>query len=102
MSGSCHLLRRVCVRLRRSKFAVKESQGLARVLDTLVFAYEFIVLPTPNLQAEGYELLRRTILRLHPDLKVCLAAAQPTCPKPFYSFYCRAAWTAIVDVHICF
>lgn len=64
------------MRLRRSKFAVKESQGLARVLDTLVFAYEFIMLPTPNLQAEGFEALRRTILRLHPDLKVCLAAAR--------------------------
>ncbi|BDA43749.1 Translocation protein SEC63 homolog [Coccomyxa sp. Obi] len=53
----------------RSKFAVKESQGLARVLDTLVFAYEFIMLPTPSEQAEGLEALRRTILRLHPDLK---------------------------------
>lgn len=54
----------------RSKFAVKESQGLARVLDTLVFAYEFIMLPTPSDQAEGLETLRRTMLRVHPDLKV--------------------------------
>ncbi|EIE19320.1 hypothetical protein COCSUDRAFT_48909 [Coccomyxa subellipsoidea C-169] len=53
----------------RSKFAVKESQGLARVLDTLVFAYEFIMLPTPSDQAEGLETLRRTMLRVHPDLK---------------------------------
>jgi hypothetical protein len=49
---------------------VKESQGLARVLDTLVFAYEFIMLPTPSEQAEGLEALRRTMLRLQPDLKV--------------------------------
>lgn len=49
---------------------MKESQGLARVLDTLVFAYEFIMLPTPSEQAEGLEALRRTMLRLQPDLKV--------------------------------
>lgn len=54
----------------RSKFAVKESQGLARVLDTLVYAYEFIMMLTPAEQAEGLEMLRRTVLRLHPDLKV--------------------------------
>lgn len=54
---------------RRSKFAVKESQSLARVPDTLVFAFEFIMLPTPNEQAGDLEVLRRTILRLHPDLK---------------------------------
>ncbi|KAK9839330.1 hypothetical protein WJX81_008661 [Elliptochloris bilobata] len=53
----------------RSKFAVKESQSLARVPDTLVFAFEFIMLPTPNEQAGDLETLRRTILRLHPDLK---------------------------------
>lgn len=62
---------------RRSKFAVKESQGLARVLDTLVFAYEFIMLPTPSEQAEGLEALRRTILRVHPDLKVASPASSP-------------------------
>ncbi len=56
---------------RRSKFAVKESQSLARVPDTLVYAFEFIMLPTPNEQAADLETLRRTILRLHPDLKAC-------------------------------
>ena len=56
---------------------MKESQGLARVLDTLVFAYEFIMLPTPSEQAEGLEALRRTILRLHPDLKVPCQLAHP-------------------------
>jgi translocation protein SEC63 len=49
---------------------VKELQGLSRVLDTLVYAYEFIQLPTPSEQAEGLEALRRTVLRLQPDLKV--------------------------------
>ena len=49
---------------------MKELQGLSRVLDTLVYAYEFITLPTPSEQAEGLEALRRTVLRLHPDLKV--------------------------------
>ena len=49
---------------------MKELQGLSRALDTLVYAYEFITLPTPSEQAEGLEALRRTVLRLHPDLKV--------------------------------
>ena len=54
---------------------MKESQSLARVPDTLVFAFEFIMLPTPNEQAGDLEVLRRTILRLHPDLKVCACRA---------------------------
>ena len=62
---------------RRSKFAVKESQSLARVPDTLVFAFEFIMLPTPNEQAGDLEVLRRTILRLHPDLKARACCAAP-------------------------
>ena len=45
--------------------------------DTLVFAFEFIMLPTPNEQAADLEVLRRTILRLHPDLKVCAWHAAP-------------------------
>lgn len=61
----------------RSKFAVKESQSLARVPDTLVFAFEFIMLPTPNEQAGDLEVLRRTILRLHPDLKARACRAAP-------------------------
>ena len=61
---------------RRSKFAVKESQSLARVPDTLVFAFEFIMLPTPNEQAGDLEVLRRTILRLHPDLKARVPVAE--------------------------
>jgi len=59
---------------------VKESQSLARVPDTLVYAFEFIMLPTPNEQAADLETLRRTVLRLHPDLKArrrsgCLRAS---------------------------
>jgi len=42
---------------------VKESQSLARVPDTLVYAFEFIMLPTPNEQAADLETLRRTVLR---------------------------------------
>lgn len=59
----------------RSKFAVKESQSLAKIPDTLVFAMEFINLPVPNDQATGLEELRKTVLRLHPDLKVGPARA---------------------------
>ena len=55
---------------RRSKFAVKESQSLARIDDTLVMAYEFIVMPTPSAQAEGLEELRKTTLRLYPLFRV--------------------------------
>ncbi|KAK9789757.1 hypothetical protein WJX73_001047 [Symbiochloris irregularis] len=53
----------------RSKFAVKESQSLARVLDTLVYAMEFINMPVPAEQGPGLEELRKTVLRLHPELK---------------------------------
>ena len=49
---------------------MKESQSLARIPDTLVYAMEFINMPTPAEQAEGLEELRKTVLRLHPDLKV--------------------------------
>ena len=55
----------------RSKFAVKELQGLPRILDTLAYAYEFIVMPTPSEQAASLEELRKSILRLYPELKVC-------------------------------
>jgi hypothetical protein len=54
----------------RSKFAVKESQSLVRIPDTLVYAMEYINMPTPALQQEALEELRKTVLRLHPDLKV--------------------------------
>ena len=54
----------------RSKYCVKESQSLARILDTLVYAMEFISIPTPAEQAEGLEDLRKTVLRIQPDLKV--------------------------------
>ena len=49
---------------------MKESQSLARIPDTLVMAVEFITMPTPNEQSAGLEELRKTILRIHPDLKV--------------------------------
>ena len=65
---------------------MKELQGLSRVLDTLVYAYEFITLPTPSEQAEGLEALRRTVLRLHPDLKVRSAAP---CPAKERSYLVR-------------
>ena len=54
----------------RSKFAVKELQGLPRILDTLAYAFEFIMMPTPSEQAQGLEELRRSILRSYPELKV--------------------------------
>lgn len=54
----------------RSKFAVKELQGLPRILDTLAYAYEFITMPTPSEQAGGLDELRRSIFRLYPELKV--------------------------------
>ena len=57
--------------MRRSKFAVKELQGLPRILDTLAYAYEFIVMPTPSEQGAGLAELRMSILRLYPELKAC-------------------------------
>ena len=54
----------------RSKFAVKELQGLPRILDTLAYAFEFIMMPTPSEQAQGLEELRRSTLRHYPELKV--------------------------------
>ena len=45
-------------------------QGLPRILDTLAYAYEFIMMPTPSEQALGLEELRKSILRLYPELKV--------------------------------
>ena len=59
----------------RSKFAVKELQGLPRILDTLAYAYEFITMPTPSEQAGGLDELRRSIFRLYPELKVRLTEA---------------------------
>lgn len=55
----------------KSKYKVKESQGLSKIPDTLVVAMEFIIMPTPNEQSVALEELRKTVLRLHPDLKVC-------------------------------
>ncbi len=49
---------------------MKELQGLPRILDTLAYAFEFIVMPTPSEQAQGLEELRRSILRFYPELKV--------------------------------
>lgn len=49
---------------------MKELQGLTRILDTLAYAFEFIMMPTPSEQAQGLEELRRSILRCYPELKV--------------------------------
>ncbi len=49
---------------------MKELQGLPRILDTLAYAFEFIMMPTPSEQAQGLEELRRSILRCYPELKV--------------------------------
>lgn len=58
----------------RSPLAVKESQGLSRIPETLVVAMEFITLPTPADQGIPLEELRKTVVRLHPELKVgCLS-----------------------------
>lgn len=66
--------------MRRSKFAVKELQGLPRILDTLAYAYEFIVMPTPSEQGAGLAELRTSILRLYPELKVVSFHASPMHP----------------------
>ena len=50
---------------------MKQSQSLAKIPDTLVMAMEFIQMPTPSDQAEGLEELRKTTLRLFPELRVC-------------------------------
>lgn len=60
----------------RSQLGVKESQGLSRIPDTLVVAMEFITMPTPNEQGRALEELRKTVLRIHPELKVMHATMQ--------------------------
>mmetsp|Transcript_2646 Transcript_2646/g.4510 ORF Transcript_2646/g.4510 Transcript_2646/m.4510 type:complete len:749 (+) Transcript_2646:96-2342(+) len=52
-----------------SKFCVKESQALVRIPETLVCAMEFIIMPTPAEQTMAIDDLRKSILRVHPDLK---------------------------------
>ena len=54
----------------RTKFAVKESQSLPRIPDTLVYAMEFITMAVPPEQSQALEALRKEILYNHPDLKV--------------------------------
>ena len=49
---------------------MKESQSLARIPDTLVYAMEFIMLPTPGEQSAALDALRKEVLRSHPELKV--------------------------------
>ncbi len=49
---------------------MKESQSLARIPDTLVYAMEYIMLPTPPEQQGPLDALRKEILRSNPDLKV--------------------------------
>ncbi|KDD73970.1 hypothetical protein H632_c1688p1, partial [Helicosporidium sp. ATCC 50920] len=51
------------------RFGIKESQGLSRIVETLVCAVEFITLPFPASQMAAFEELRRSVLRVHPDLK---------------------------------
>ncbi|KAK9831724.1 hypothetical protein WJX74_007311 [Apatococcus lobatus] len=51
------------------KICIKESQGLARIPETLVIAMEFIVMPTPSTQQAALGDLQRTVFQLHPDLK---------------------------------
>lgn len=42
---------------------------MARIPDTLVYAMEFITLPTPNEQQNALDHLRKEVLRSHPELK---------------------------------
>lgn len=56
----------------RTKLGVKEGQSLPRIPDTLVFAMEFILMPVPPEQQQALEILRKEVLRNHPDLKVCI------------------------------
>ena len=62
----------------RSKFGVKESQSLARIPDTLVYAMEFITMATPPEQQKALDDLRLEVLRSHSELKVPLDCWQ-TC-----------------------
>lgn len=52
-----------------SRYGVKASQALGRIPETLVCAMEFIQMPTPPEQGTAMDELRKTVLRLHPDLK---------------------------------
>lgn len=54
----------------RSKFGVKESQSLARIPDTLVYAMEFITMATPADQQKALDDLRLEVLHSHSELKV--------------------------------
>ncbi|PSC67052.1 dnaJ ERDJ2A [Micractinium conductrix] len=51
------------------RYGIKASQALGRLPETLVCAMEFISLPTPSDQGPAMDELRKTVLRLHPDLK---------------------------------
>lgn len=52
-----------------SRYGVKASQALGRIPETMVCAMEFIQMPTPPEQGTAMDELRKTVLRLHPDLK---------------------------------
>ena len=73
----------------RSNLGVKESQGLSRIPDTLVVAMEFITMPTPTDQQMPLEELRKTVLRLHTELKVCFYTCTPSLCIP--SLLCKQA-----------
>lgn len=51
------------------RFGVKESQGVGKMLDTLVWAQEFQDLPMSPDQAVALSDLRRDLIVNHPDLK---------------------------------
>ncbi len=51
---------------------MKESQSLARIPDTLVYAMEFITMATPADQQKALYELRLEVLRSHHELKVPL------------------------------
>uniref|UniRef100_A0A061RGL9 Translocation protein SEC63 n=1 Tax=Tetraselmis sp. GSL018 TaxID=582737 RepID=A0A061RGL9_9CHLO len=55
--------------LTHHKFGIKESQGLRRILDTLVVAKEFIDMPVPSTQAMALEELKKLVMRFNPELK---------------------------------
>ena len=49
---------------------MKESQSLARIPDTLVYAMEFITMATPADQQKALDELRLEVLHSHSELKV--------------------------------
>lgn len=75
-------------RTRRSPYALKEGQSLARIMETLTVAVEFINLPTLGNQLPALEELRKDTLR--SAARFIHVECSSTCSLPQVSAILRA------------